>query len=397
MLMIQQGPAAGPKLQKIIESSFCDGIIWDPRDLTPKRINQYIRDSSEYEDLVKVMELKQYYQQFDNSDKKKLKDYSQFPTELIDRTFLRNQENLDKLVRSNFDFQQSVELDYLCTPTFYVESFGHRIIERVLETWQKNIQYLNQHGNDKPLFATMVISENAFSEYDYISEFLEDLESFSVELTGVYFTVDRNEMSSLRHKFDVTHLTNILQFIYDLKMMGFSVIVGYTSVEGLLYSSVGADYVGTGWFYSLRKFNRVQKGLPPEKAFGIQKKRYTSIKVFSEVPLQETVYNVGSRSHPIILDECFLDRELISETPIDILNSNDCYLQHFEEMHKHIQLIDSLPDETEKTNKVLELLEEAGTNIQRFNNLPNNTYSINSDHIKQYSDAIKLVKEANFI
>ena len=101
--------------------------------------------------------------------------------------------------------------------------------------------------------------------------------------------------------------------------------------------------------------------------------------------------------HPIILDECFLDRELISETPIDILNSNDCYLQHFEEMHKHIQLIDSLPDETEKTNKVLELLEEAGTNIQRFNNLPNNTYSINSDHIKQYSDAIKLVEEANFI
>ncbi|RCW63536.1 hypothetical protein [Saliterribacillus persicus] len=397
MLMIQQGPAAGPKLKKIIDSNFCDGIIWDPRDLTSSRINQYIRENIEYEDLVKVMEFKQYYQQFDNSDKKKLKDYPEFPKELIDRAFLRRQENLEELVHNNIDFQQSVELDYLCTPTFYIESFGHRIIERVLETWQKNITYMNSHEDSNPLFATMVISENAFSNYDYINEFLEDLEDFSEELEGVYFTVDRNEMSSLRHKFDLAHLTNILQFIYDLKVMGFKVIVGYTSVEGLLYSSVGADYVGTGWFYSLRKFNRVQKGLPPEKAFGIQKKRYTSIKVFSEVPLQEAIYNVGARSHPIILDNCSLDRELILETPIDILNSNDCYLQHFEEMYKYVQIFDSLPDVSDKTNKVLNLLEEAETNIQLFNNLPNNTYTINSGHIKQYSDAIKSVKEANFI
>lgn len=37
MLMIQQGPAAGPKLEKILASGFCEGVIWDPRDLRPKK------------------------------------------------------------------------------------------------------------------------------------------------------------------------------------------------------------------------------------------------------------------------------------------------------------------------------------------------------------------------
>lgn len=40
------------------------------------------------------MEFKQYYQQFDKSDKKKLKDYVQFPTAPLDRTFLKQQKIL---------------------------------------------------------------------------------------------------------------------------------------------------------------------------------------------------------------------------------------------------------------------------------------------------------------
>lgn len=394
MLMIQQGPAAGPKLKKIITSGYCDGIIWDPRDLTPIKINQYINEDEEYASLFNLMEFKQYYQQFDNSDKKKLIDYEEFPQDILDRAFLRRQENLEELVQNNFKFQKLVNLDCFCTPTFYVESFGHRIIERVLEIWQKSIDYINEEAS---LYATMVISENAFSDYDYVSEFLEDLENFSAKIEGIYFSIDRNELSSLRHKFDSTHLTNILQFIYDLKLMGFKIIIGYTSVEGLLYSSMGADFIGTGWFYSLRKFNRIQKGLPPEKSFGIQKKRYTSMKVFSEVPLQETIYNVGLPCHKLILDDCAIDSELISGTEIDNINSNDCYLQHFEEMYRYIDLIDSCPDESKKTDVILKLLESARLNIKNFNDLPNNTYRISSDHLKQYTDAIENVKKANFI
>lgn len=397
MLMIQQGPAAGPKLEKILASGFCEGVIWDPRDLRPKKINQYIQENEKYDWLLHMMEFKQYYQQFDKSDKKKLKDYVQFPTAPLDRTFLKQQKNLDDLVFNNFDFQHLVALDYICTPTFYVEDFGHRIIERIIEIWQKSVSFIESEGLTKPLFATMVISEKAFSNYDYIGDFLDDLGDLSGSVKGVYFTVDRNEMSPLRHRFDVKSLTNILQFIHDLKLMGLTVIVGFTSVEGLLYSSVGADFVGTGWFYSLRKFNRIQKGLPPEKSFGIQKKRYTSIKVFYEVPLQEAIYNVGSPSHSLILNDCFIDNELMSGLEIDEINSNDCYLQHFEEMHKYIKLIDSYPDVVEKTDKILELLETAKINIEKFNNLPHNTYPINGDHIKQYSKAIRNVKEANFL
>lgn len=397
MLMIQQGPAAGPKLRKILDNGFCDGIIWDPRDMIPNRINQCIKDSAKYEEITKILEFKQYYQQFVDSDKKKLKDYPQFPTELMDRNFLRKQENLDQLVHNNMEFQKLISLDYFCTPTFYIENFGHRIIERVLETWEINTSYIQEKNIGISLIASMVISENAFSSYDYIGEFLEDMENFTESLSGIYITIDRNEMSPLRHKFEVTRLTNILQFIFDLKMMGFTVIVGYSSVEGLLYSSVGADYIGTGWFYSLRKFNRIQKGLPAEKSFGIQKKRYTSMKLFSEVPLQETIYNVGSQSHEFILDKCMLDKDLIAGKEIDMLNSNDCYLQHFEEMYKYIHLLDSLVSETEKTDKVLELLSNAESNLDKFNNLPNNTYKINSDHIKQYIEAVNAVKKANFI
>lgn len=74
-------------------------------------------------------------------------------------------------------------------------------------------------------------------------------------------------------------------------------------------------------------------------------------KSFSEVPLQEAIYNVGSPSHSLILNDCFIDNELMSGLEIDEINSNDCYLQHFEEMHKYIKLIDSYPDVVEKLTR----------------------------------------------
>lgn len=81
------GASSGPQIRKILASGFCEGVIWDPRDLRPKKINQYIQENEKYDWLLHMMEFKQYYQQFDKSDKKKLKDYVQFPTAPLDRTF----------------------------------------------------------------------------------------------------------------------------------------------------------------------------------------------------------------------------------------------------------------------------------------------------------------------
>ncbi|MGG5342907.1 protein kinase domain-containing protein [Enterococcus sp. AZ192] len=79
------------------------------------------------------------------------------------------------------------------------------------------------------------------------------------------------------------------------------------------------------------------------------------------------------------------------------IQSNYTWTFKFESMDRYVKLIDMLPDVSEKIEMILELLETAKKNVTEFNNLPNNTFNINSDHIAQYKEAINSVKKNNFL
>lgn len=403
MLFVQHGPAWKPKVELLLENSLVDGIIWDLREESIDRINNIMEVNRGYNTILKMMDLKNYYLQFPNSNPKKLIETPYFhEKDFIDRRFLRDNEKINSLVTEAIEFQRKQELDILMTPNLYLASFNERIIDKMFDIWDL---FIKETKDDKEsgtmIYSSFIFHESALNNSSQINEFLEDMDEFSKDLDGVYIIVDRDLSSATsRHQFNADKLSNMMQLIYDITNMGLKVIIGYTGIESLLYTAVGAYATGTGWFYNLRFFNQEQKGLVPYDSMGRQKKRYTSIKFMHELSIDDHIFAIPSDKkdefYSRILEGTPLD-EKINTGNIDEINYNDIYVQYFEVISKYIHNIENCKNIESKINYVIELLDRSLENIQYYNESLQVVRNLTKNHIVQYKEAIDKFIERNFI
>jgi len=403
MLFIQHGPAWRPKMELILQKALVDGMIWDLREENIERINSIMALDDNYQTMVKMIDPKTYYLQFPNSNPKQLIDVPYFHEgDLIDRKYLRDAENIERLVNETTEFQRSQDLDIYLTPNFYLASFNERIIDKMFDIWDLFIKdTVSDKQAGKKIMGSFIFHETALNNKNQINEFLEDVDEFSSNLDGVYIIVDRDLSSTTtRHQFNPEKLTNMLQLIYDLSNMGLSVIVGYTGIEGLLYNAVGAMATGTGWFYNLRCFNQEQKGLVPYSSMGRQKKRYTSIKYMHEMSIDDNIFSIPiskqEEFYPLILEGTSLDDKIYLGN-IDEINYNDVYVQYFEVMEHYISIIEQKKSIESKLKFVVDLLDESLGNIRHYNNTLQVIRNLPDTHVIQYKEAIEKFIENNFI
>jgi hypothetical protein len=399
MIFAQHGPAWKPKLDRLFPKNLIEGVIWDPREESVERIKEVRSNNSDYSLGKNMVDLKIYYKQFPSSTVKRLNDLSYFPKEEIDRVFLRNTENIELLVGKSIDFQIDFGVDILVSPSLYLYSFNDRIVDKLFDTWEVFYEQVNKKEIKKEKYISIIFSESALENKSYISEFLDDFSDIAHKFDGIYITVDRENNNKHRHDFNPTRLKGMLQLIYDLKNLNLKVMIGYVGIECVLYFAVGADVVGTGWFYSLRNFNKEQKGLEPVDGMGRQKKRYTSMKMMYELAIEDEIFSIP-RQHKTELYEkifsgCELD-EKVQGGNIESINFNDMYQQYFEALKQSVDMITDKRSLEEKLLAVNELITTAEINIKRYNEL-GTLQKLNGKHIQNYKNALKGFQEDNFI
>ncbi len=399
MIFAQHGPAWRPKLERFLSKELIDGVIWDPREESIERIKEVRASNEKYLSCQNIVDLKVYYKQFPSSVPKRLTELDYFPDKDIDRTFLRNTDNIKNLVEKSISFQIDFGVDILLAPSFYLYSFNDRVVDKLFDTWEVFSEYSTTIGVEKEKYVSIIFNESALENKSYIADFLSDFSDISDKFDGIYITIDRENNNKHRHDFNSNRLSGMLQFIYDLKNMAIKVIIGYVGIESILYFAVGADAIGTGWFYSLRNFNKEQKGLEPVDLMGRQKKRYTSLKMLYELAIEDEIFNIPEKYkedlYGKILSDCELDEKII-EGNIEKINLNDIYQQYFEVLKKAIENITKYDNVEEKLKMVTQILDTAESNIKYYNNLET-LQKINGKHIKSYKSALTEFMEDNFI
>ncbi|PRT39169.1 hypothetical protein [Bacillus wiedmannii] len=399
MIFAQHGPSWKPKLDRFYANRLIDGVIWDPREETINRIKDVREDNTDYSLGKNIVDLKVYYKQFSGSIPKKLNDLSYFPEQDIDRAFLRNTSNIENLVESSIDFQLDFNVDALMAPSLYLYSFNDRIVDKLFDIWEIFNESVSNRGIEAEKYVSVIFSESALENKSYIADFLDDFSDISHNFDGIYITIDRENNNKHRHDFNPTRLQNMLQFIYDLKNLGLKVIIGYVGIESILYFAVGAEAIGTGWFYSLRNFNKEQKGLEPVEGMGRQKKRYTSMKMLFELAIEDEIFSIPEEyqdeMYGKILCDCELD-DKINSGNIESINLNEIYQQYFEALKKVVEGIVEKESIDEKLRLVNEIVDTAESNINRYNEL-NPLQRINGRHIGNYKNALNGFQEDNFI
>lgn len=399
MIFAQHGPSWKPKLERLFINKLIDGVIWDPREESVERIKEVRSNDSNYSTIKNIVDLKVYYKQFSASIPKRLNELDYFPESEIDRAFLRNTENIKTLVEKSIAFQMDFDVDIVLAPSFYLYSFNDRLVDKLFDTWEVFYEQLEEKEVDKSKYVSIIFSESALENKSYITDFLDDFSDIAQKFDGIYITIDRENNNKHRHDFNPNRLNGMLQFIFDLKNLGLKVVIGYSGIESILYFAVGADAIGTGWFYSLRNFNKEQKGLEPVDGMGRQKKRYTSMKMLFELAIEDEIFSIPNHLKEELLGKILTGCELdikIKEGNIENINLNDMYQQYFEGLKQVIDLITKEENIERKIKLVNQLLETADLNIKRYNELET-LQNINGRHIQNYKSALNKFQEDNFI
>lgn len=399
MIFAQHGPAWKPKLDRFFSKELIDGVIWDPREESIERIKEVRANNEKYDLSENLVDLKIYYKQFPSSIPKRLEELSYFPNANIDRGFLRNTENIDSLVQESLDFQIDFNVNTLMAPSLYLYSFNDRVVDKLFDIWEIFSDEVTKREINKNKYVSIIFNESALENKSYIADFLDDFSDISHKFDGIYITIDRDNTNKHRHDFNPNKLNGMLQFIYDLKNLGLKVAIGYVGIESILYFAVGADAIGTGWFYSLRNFNKEQKGLEPVEGMGRQKKRYTSMKMLFELAIEDEIFSIPEQYqqelYGRILSECELDNKII-EGNIEKINFNDIYQQYLEALKQTVDEITEKESVEEKVKVVQRILDTAEENIERYNELEM-LQRINGRHIKNYKAAFAEFQKDNFI
>ena len=398
MIYLQHGPMWKPKTEDLLEKRLIKGIIWDPREENIERINLVRQENANYDKINNLVDLKWFYRQFPNSTMKNLKNLDYFPDTIIDRNYFRNIEEIKSKVKKMAEFQEKMNITEYLSPALYMASFNERIIDRLFDLDDLFYDFVKESG--KGIILSLIIHESAFDNDIYMREFIDDISNYIGKYTGIYLVIDRDNSSTIRHSFSETRLANVLKFIYSLKKMKFKVIIGYTGIESINYMAVGADVIATGWFYSLRRFNRLEKGLEEYSNMGRAKKRYLSLNLLSELTIDDNIQSIPDEQktelYKLIFNGNNLDEEIRNQA-YELIPMKDTFIQYFEGMNELSNKFDSIEEIEDKLIELENMINKAIKNIDFYNEKRHGIGSITKKHLLDYSNAIKKFKEENYI
>lgn len=398
MIYLQHGPMWKPKTEDLLDKQLVNGIIWDPREENIERINMVRKENSNYNRISNVVDLKWFYKQFPNSTMKNLESLDYFPDTIIDRNYFRDIEEVKSKVKKMVEFQEKTNVTEFLSPSLYMASFNERIIDRLFDVDDLFYEFVKESG--KEIILSLIIHESAFDNDTYMKEFIDDISNYIGKYTGVYLVIDRDNSSTIRHSFSETRLANVLKFIYSFKKMKFKVIIGYTGIESINYMAVGADIIATGWFYSLRRFNRLEKGLEEYSNMGRAKKRYLSLNLLSELTIDDNIQSIPSEQkselYKLIFNGNSLDEEIKTQA-YELIPMKNTFIQYFEGMNELNSKFDEIEEVEDKLFELENMINNAIKNVDIYNEKRQGIGSITKKHLLDYLNAIKKFKEENYI
>ena len=308
---------------------------------------------------------------------------------------------MEEYVIKCFNYQKLYNVDKLLLPTVYLSSFDGRIVDKIFDMCEFAIKYKFENNLKERIYVSIVVQENAFNNMTDVNDFISDIGNYNEDISGIHIVIDRDNSDTIRHNFDSNRLSNIMSFNYTLSNANFEIIYGYCGLESLLLIASGASAISSGWFYSLRKFNRQEKGLEIFQRQGRHIKSYTSIKSLHEVKMEEILFQAMPENKEeifnLIVGDTNLDKNIRDSKNIEQISLNTTYLQYFEALNELLKPMKDLNVE-DRINYASIIIENALNNINTYNNLvPKPITSITNIHVKNYQSALNKFKRSHYM
>ena len=278
-LLIQHGPAKGQKIDKAFENNIVEGTVFSPREETMESIKQYCDNLVYLNKDNTFIDPQFYYSTFDVELLKLLREQFEYPTKVTRKDWRKRNERLLKYF-DNYSSKVEEVSNNIITPGFCIDSIDWKFDYSI-----DFYNYFKEKYKFEHYYMSLMIASEIFHSKNDVEDILEDIKDNVDEKDGIYLIIKYPSTQIKNYEsMDPEALSNILYFVYSLKMSGFKVIIGYTFLNSILFSMIDCDAVSTGWFNNLRKFE--QSKFESVDSFGIRKKRYVSIPTLTNMTLE---------------------------------------------------------------------------------------------------------------
>lgn len=251
-IFVQDGWGKSDKIDHGIQDGSVSGVIWSPRDedpLTlPNTISQY---KASYANAQMLFDPQFYTATVANPRIGRLPDYPYYPGGLTRASFT-DPQNIQKYVKETLDYQFTLDLDRIISPTVLFEDFRDPWSQVALMMASASVSYHSTMSSVPPLLISLVASESALTSTGDLEEFLDALSL--LQTTGVYLIIQRSTQI-YQSAFEPTPLENLLYMVYALADVNqFELVLGYCDFVGILMQAAGAKATCSGWYNNLRQF-----------------------------------------------------------------------------------------------------------------------------------------------
>lgn len=366
------------------EDNVGDGLILSPINMSAESITGRISQ----ETLSKSFFDPQFYLPYDA--KQKLEGYKFFPANVVDeKTTSAIGENIDTIAQDCIDFQIGLGLQYVVIPTRYYESFTNNTLDEISTLIvEPFIKSYTTSGHTNDLLLTSIISQGQLEHEDSRDELLSWITGFS-EITGIYL-IFANAFTT-KQIIDPGYLTKVLGFIDILRKNELEVHIGYSGLEGLLFSIADVTSISVGSFENLRRFDIGRMQISDSSSGGPATARIFSDKLIHNVPVTVTP----------ALDTLYPNwkAELIPETSNKSKLMDSPEKLHFTngDLYKHyfagvVEMVASLPkNKDERIAHIDNLAKEA---LDQYEKISSSGIvfgaDVSSDHLVAWRNAIAM-------
>jgi hypothetical protein len=307
-LYAQHGHGKSDKLITALGTKDLDGVIFGARNEKPTNLLPCMEGYAADYDTELLFDPQFYVSTLAPPNDRYLPEYPYYAAGRTAADFV-GVRKLQAYVKAVLDFERTLPVTRLISPTVLFDSFEDRWCQTALNLADASIDYSAGLKNAPPLLLSFAVSEQALSSRSDLDSFLDQVTGWNAH--GIYLIISRDD-PSYSQSFDEQRLTQLLYAVYVLSVLNdFEVVNAFTDFAGLLLRAVGATAFGTGWSQGLRQFHkksfirRPSGGQPPRF-------RYSSAPLLNSILLDELqqIFEIGEIAK--VLSRVPLDNVILS-------------------------------------------------------------------------------------
>ena len=245
-LILQFGWGMIEHCRSLIESWHGGTVIMSPRDLSPAQLDRLANSINGLSGGHVLLDPQLY---LPHSDHHRLLSHNFWPQNFDSQVFWTSPEMdiyIDRLIQRNHELG--------CSEFIVPGILAPQLSDDWLDVQNIIIDATLDMGCGLPTLGTVALSAEAVSNQDYVGDLLSRAESWGVD--GYYCVFEHPRGLYLSD--DPNWLTNALDIVAGLKMLGKKVIIGYCNQQFLSCCITKVDAIASGTWMNVRCF-------PPEK------------------------------------------------------------------------------------------------------------------------------------